>query len=264
MASKLHLTLEEYGRSPAGKGNVMGSQLLAENYKQRFEKVMLRVNGKIDHNFYTDGDNYFILLRVPSEVVPNFTYEVVFKFIPRSGDAKHAKDLKNYEVRFFSNDPAFTFTYAHTYIEYGLLVEELENKLSTEVIKQKPKERNPFGVVNFAKILYFGFLYIKQHGYLEKHYYEASNLKINRKDDFLKLVTKSDIKAIEREEAESHLRKVDPMFKHRLERKRNDSGGNIKQTKTTKAIKRTATTQSKQKKSDNIRVTRTTKTTKRK
>ena len=242
----------------------MGSQLLAENYKQRFEKVMLRVNGKIDHNFYTDGDNYFILLRVPSEVVPNFTYEVVFKFIPKTGDAKHAKDLKNYEVRFFSNDPAFTFTYAHTYIEYGLLVEELENKLSTEVIKQKPKERNPFGVVNFAKILYFGFLYIKQHGYLEKHYYDASNFKISRKDDFLKLVTKSDVKAIEREEAESHLRKVDPMFKHRLERKRNDSGGNIKQTKTTTAIKRTATTQSKQKKSNNIRVTRTTKTTKRK
>ena len=100
--AKLELTLDEYGKSPAGKGNVTGSQYLAQAYKNKFDKVMLRVNGKIDHNFYTDGTSYFILLRVPSEIVPNFTYEVVFKFSPKNMTDGHSSSLKGYTVQFFS------------------------------------------------------------------------------------------------------------------------------------------------------------------
>jgi len=33
--AKLEMTLDEYGKSPAGKGNVTGSQYLAEAYKKK-------------------------------------------------------------------------------------------------------------------------------------------------------------------------------------------------------------------------------------
>lgn len=224
--AKLEMTLDEYGKSPAGKGNVTGSQYLAEAYKKKFEKVMLRYNGKIDHNFFNDGKNYFILLRVPSEIVPKFTYEVVFKFSPKSVTDSHSSTLKNYKVQFFSNDPAFVFTFAHVYNANGILVDELLNKVPDEVLKSKPKERNPYGVVNFAKILYFGFLYIRQHGYLEKHYYEESNLVIRNAKDFFKLVTDCSTKAQLRLEGEKNARAIDPLFKHRLLKKGVKSGGN--------------------------------------
>lgn len=263
--AKLELTLDEYGKSPAGKGNVTGSQYLAQAYKNKFDKVMLRVNGKIDHNFYTDGTSYFILLRVPSEIVPNFTYEVVFKFSPKNMTDGHSSNLKGYTVQFFSNDPAFTFTFAYVYNQHGILVEELLEKVPSEVLKTKPKERNPYGIVNFAKILYFGFLYIRQHGFLEKHYYEDSNLAIRNAKDFFKLVIDSNTKAQLRYEAEQDAKDRDPLWKHRLEKRGVKSGGNA--NKVVKNIKKartvnttTASTMSAGiKKQSNIRTTRTTK-----
>ena len=46
--AKLEMTLDEYGKSPAGKGNVTGSQYLAEAYKKKFEKA--RAGRKIEKN----------------------------------------------------------------------------------------------------------------------------------------------------------------------------------------------------------------------
>ena len=45
----------------------------------------------------------------------------------------------------------FVFTFAHVYNANGILVDELLDKVPDEVLKSKPKERNPYGVVNFAK-----------------------------------------------------------------------------------------------------------------
>lgn len=265
--AKLEMTLDEYGKSPAGKGNVTGSQYLAEAYKTKFEKVMLRYNGRIDHNFYTDGKSYFILLRVPSEVVSKFTYEVVFKFSPTKMTDSHSSTLKNYKVQFFSNDPAFTFTYAYVYNAHGILVDELLDKVPDEVLKTKPKERNPYGVINFAKILYFGFLYIRQHGFLEKHYYSESNLAIRNSNDFFKLILDCSTKAQLRQEGEKQAQAIDPLFKHRLLKRGVKSGGNankvVKHIGKIKTVNTTAASmQSKElakKLKSNIRKTKTTK-----
>lgn len=264
MSKKIKITLEEYAKSPIGKaGGATGSQYLAEAYKQKYEKVMLRVNGHIDHHFYTDKGNYFILLKIPSEIVPDFTYEVVFKFSPEKATDSHSSNLKNYNVQFFSNDPAFTFTYAYVYNEAGLIIDELINKLPDEVIKKKPVERNPLQVINYAKILYFGYLYIKHHGFLEKHYYEESNLVIKRESDFFNIVIPSELKALERLEAEKEARAKDPLFKHRIERKINRSGGNankvVKTIRKVKTVNITTKIGASRKTTNSIRTTKTTK-----
>lgn len=250
---KLKLTLDEYIKSPAGKGNVTGSQYLAEVYKSKFESVMLRVNGNIEHKFFTENGQYFILLKVPSETVPKFTYDVVFKFSPKSNTASYTKTLHDYTIQFFSNDPAFTYTFAYVYNESGILVSELLEKLPSEVIKLRPKERNPFGVVNFAKILYFGLLYIRQHGFLDKHYFEESNLRIRSWADFSKLITPSGIKAIERMDAANN----DPLYKNRLLKRGVKSGGNA--NKVVKHIGKVKTTITTNKRKSNHNTVKTTK-----
>lgn len=265
MAKKLELTLDEYGKSPAGKGNVIGSQYLAQAYKEKYNKVMLRVNGKIEHKFYTDTKSYFILLKVPSEVVPKFTYDVVFKFSPAQSTDTHSNSLKNYKVQFFSNDPAFIYTFAYVYNSHGILVDELLDKIPDEVIKTKPKERNPFGVINFAKILYFGFLYIRQHGFLEKHYYEESNLTIKRDKDFFKLIMDAATKAQLRIEGEKEAKLNDPLFAKRMQKRGIKTGGNANNVvKNITKSKTVITTKPSTKSGKIIKNVRKTKTTKRK
>lgn len=263
MSKRIKLTLDEYNKSPNGKsGNTIGSQYLAAAYKEKYTKVMLRNNGHIDHNFLVDNGNYFILLRVPSEIVSKFTYEVVFKFSPSSASDAHASNLKSYNVTFFSNDPAFVFTYAHVYNNAGLIVEELIDRLPDEVIKTKPVERNPSMVINYAKILYFGYLYIKQHGFLDKHYYEESNLAIKDSGSFFKLITDSSTKLQERYEAEKDARSNDLLFKHRLDKRGVKSGGNA--NKVVKNIRKVKTVNTTTKTRPTIGKVKTTKTTKRK
>lgn len=253
---KLKYTLDEYFRSPAGKGNASASQLLAVSYKDKYNRLMVRYNSTIKRRFFTDKTNYYIHLSVPSEVVPDFFYDVVFKFSPSSGSDTHSSKLDKYNVEFFSNDPAFTFTYAYAYNQAGILIEELSSKFGDVVLKTKPKERNPFGVVNFAKILYFGALYIRQHGLLMKDPYETSNLRVSNLRDFIKPIMDASEKATLRQEAQVDLEKKDVLAKHRklkADRTANGNGKQIRYTKFTNKVK-----------ANNISTVKRVKTTRRK
>lgn len=166
-------------------GAVMSYRHTYENlYKQKLNTLMVRENGKVSYKAYrgTKG-KYYIHIKVPSETVKNFYYDVVFEFFLDDKQKAEPNNLKNYSVRFYSNDPAFVFTFAHTFMEKKLFITELKDKMSVEAIKQKATEKNPNNIVGYVKTFFFAYLMMEQKGLFNKfRYVEKFNWNIMKAD----------------------------------------------------------------------------------
>lgn len=165
----MDITLSEYITNPMGKSNavVPNKEMIRAIYLAKFRNVMLRENGKLDFTLYKGKDDtYVVHCKVPSSSVKEFYYDVVFYFYLNSG--KVARSLEDYNVKFFSNDPAFVYTFAHAFIENGIFFDDLKPKLSREAIKQTAKEKNPKNDLGYVKTFYFAYLGMKEKGLFNK------------------------------------------------------------------------------------------------
>lgn len=164
------LTLEQYIKNPMGKNNAVMSAALRETIKKqydiKFHNVLLRENGKIDYRLYKDTTNnaYYIHIKVPSETCEDFYYDVVMKFFSDETLKENGRHLQKYYVQFYSNDPAFVYTYAHTFMVNDLFVKELLPKMSKEAISNRAVEKNPQDINSYSKILYFGITFMLERG----------------------------------------------------------------------------------------------------
>ena len=160
------MTLEQYIRNPMGKGNAtisLNARITMQNtYKKKFHTVMLKEKGQFKTKmFYIKQSNTYVLyIKVPSETVKDFYYDVVFQFQPNNDTKEAGNNLMKYDIKFFSNDPAFVYTYANTFIQHDLFIKQLGSKMSKTAIKQKAEEKNPSNTVGYVKTFYFAYLYM--------------------------------------------------------------------------------------------------------
>lgn len=167
------MTFEEYIQNPMGEKNsvVSNRTLYRELYKKKLDQVMVRESGKVDYKAYKDGKRYLIHIKVPSEVIAEFYYDVVIEFRQPKDAKLLGADLSKYEVRFFSNDPAFVYTFAHAFRKNNLFVTDLDSKMSKEALTQKAKEKNPKEIISYVKSIYFAYLMMKSRGLFSKSLY---------------------------------------------------------------------------------------------
>lgn len=164
------MTFEDYILNPMQKqGKVFNATMreaMRTSYTTKFNNVLLREAGKIDHYKFKDKKNnvYYILLKIPSETVPDFYYDVVLRFFTDDSTEDAGRSLNRYNMQVFSNDPAFNFTYAYVFRQNGLTIKDLDSKLTKPVKKEAPKETNPEQQIGYVKSLYFAYLYMKQRG----------------------------------------------------------------------------------------------------
>ena len=77
------MTLEQYIVNPLGKNNAVLNSITRESlrkeYRTKLDAIMVRENGKIDYNLYYEKskNRYWMYIKVPSEVVKKFYYDVV-------------------------------------------------------------------------------------------------------------------------------------------------------------------------------------------
>jgi hypothetical protein len=173
-----NFTYEDYILNPMGKHNAVLNAATREYmravYTSKFDNVLLKEHGKIEYHPYIDKNKnqYWIHIKVPSEKVEKFYYDVVIKFyIDASKGGQN--DLFKWNVQFFSNDPAFVFTYAHVFLEKNLFVRELQSKMSRKAIKDAAKEKNPENNVGYVKALYFAYLIMQNKSLNKIHKFEA-------------------------------------------------------------------------------------------
>lgn len=165
------MNIREYMKNPAGKGAVIpGKEALLEIFNRRY--ITLNKTKPIDFIIYVDKEiiYYHVIISTEADDRDN-TYDVILKFSPTSHADINDKSIKNYEIKFFSNCPSFTYTYAYVAKLNGILVEELADKYNNSVLKNPPVSRNPGLIFNYEKSTYFACKFLLESGdYLSKNY----------------------------------------------------------------------------------------------
>ena len=153
------VTFKDYINNPMGEKNSVFTQreALRQVYVEKFNKIMVREMGNINVQLFTNDDKYIAFLKIPSEVIEKFYYDVVIEFSPPNLINKLDKSLENYNVKFFSNDPAFVFTFAYAFNKNKLFITDLEQKMSKEALEEKAKIKNPNASIGYVKSLYFAY-----------------------------------------------------------------------------------------------------------
>lgn len=161
------MTLKEYIENPMGKGDSVVPAVVREaqrnEYVAKFNNVLLRENGNIDYRCYYDdkANTYWLHVKVPSEHVEKFYYDVLFKF-SANAEKGTENNLFNWDVQFYSNDPAFVYTYVYAFNQRDLFIKELSSKMSKSALNTPSKEKNPSGLVGYCKIIYFAYIIMEE------------------------------------------------------------------------------------------------------
>ena len=169
------MTFDEYIKNPAGKGAsvITNRQMYQNMYQKQFDELLVRENGLIMYNLYVGNDDYFIHLKIPSEISPKFYYDTVIRFYPSKSTTKMEKTLKNYEVQFYSNDANFVFTYCYAFNSRKMFIKDLSSKMSELALKQKAKIKNPRNELGYVKSIFFAYLEIKRGDLFTKTRWET-------------------------------------------------------------------------------------------
>lgn len=217
----MKMTYEGYIANPMGRKSAVFSNMdmYRDMYKDKLDKILVRENGIIDYTLLKDkGDRYLVYMKVPSEVIAEFYYDVVIEFTPDKKTDSSSRSLSNYNVKFFSNDPSFVYTFAHAFLKNDLFIKDLVPRMSKMAIKKVAVERNPSKEVGYVKSLFFAYLIMKRDGLFSKRKFELVGGTYKR-SRLLKEIEHSDKKIADRKEAEDVKNKKEKIEKKRESRK---------------------------------------------
>lgn len=167
------MTFDQYITNPLGKNNAVLSAAVREtirkDYTIRFNNILLRENGRIVfYKYKTDKNSYIIHIKIPSEPVKNFYYDVVIRFYTDEKVAIAGNRLDKYYFQVFSNDPAFVFTHAYVFRKNKLFFTDLEGRMSKKALHKTPDIKNPDKQLAYVKSIYFAYLFLKNRGLFNK------------------------------------------------------------------------------------------------
>ena len=166
-------------------------------------------------------------------------------------------NLFKYNVRFYSNDPSFVYSYAYVFNRKELFINQFADKMSQKALREHAKEKNPTNQVGYVKSIYFAYLFMKLRSFndIDKFKAQASVLNMG---NLVATVTHADQKLGEREDAGERLSRKKEIAKKKAKREEESAkkktselavkytkkvgSGNVKTTsmvKTTKTIKKT-------------------------
>lgn len=234
----MNITFSQYINNPLGEKNsvITNRGMYQKMYRDKLDKILLREGGKVKYNLYKNKDKYYVHFKIPSEVIDKFYYDTVIEFYTNDSVKSKSISLKDYYVRFYSNDPAFVYTFAHAFIKNGIFITDLESKMTKESIKKVAKEKNPKNLVGYVKSLFFAYLLLNDYGLFSKTLYDHTAEKYS-KTKLLKNIDHAKDKIRDRREAEEKERK------RKNRKKSNSDRFNIKQaspdTKSALGIKKT-------------------------
>lgn len=175
------MTFDQYIQNPMGVSNAVihGREMYRNMYSEKLNLILVREAGKINYNCYKTKDKYYVYIKVPSELVPEFYYDVLVEFTPpKDKKIRDSKTVREYDARFYSNDPSFVFTFAHAFIDHDMFIKQYKDKMSKQAIKEKAKAKNALNIVGYVKSLYFAYLIMSKYGLFNKiKYIEKYNEK---------------------------------------------------------------------------------------
>lgn len=166
MRKNYQLTFQQFLQNPSGPYSAFFGRRtdIKANLDHRFSELIKKYNA-FKCEIYKDEDDYLFYIKIPSEKYDNLFYDTVLRLKPNNEGAITDLTLMNYEINFYSNSPAFVFTYAYVFNKDDLFIDFLKTRISNEALHNPPEVRNPFEIYGFEKSLYFALSYIKRNSY---------------------------------------------------------------------------------------------------
>lgn len=167
------MSFNDYINNPGGKGSavITNRSMYKDMYQQKFDALLVREQGDINYVVYhknDSNDSYYIHMKIPSEAVSGFYYDVVVRLYTTIGSKKSSTDLRTYAVQFYSNDSTFVYTYAYVFSKNNLFIKDLAPKMSRKALTEKPKVRNPNCTMGYIKSLYFAYLTMEKYNLFQR------------------------------------------------------------------------------------------------
>lgn len=242
------MTFKEWISNPSGKGSAVTTHkdMYHKMYSDKLNLVILREGNTFKYTLYKKDDYMFLIhMKVPSEVIKGFYYDVVIEFSTTNSAYSVGGTLDRYDIRLFSNSPDFMFTHAHAYNKAKLLFTDLSSKLPKQSLKDVAKERNPKDEIGYVKSIFFAYLICVQRGLLNKVVYYAAK-PYNTKELLNNIAHASDVYTL-RQEAEERKKNIERRKKNLEIRQSNEkrnvgnSTKNISSSNTVKYTNRSST-----------------------
>lgn len=224
---------------PLSKGSVkIPIKGIRDNYRARYET--LSKSKPFIHDVYkiNPGGRNIVHVKVPSETVDKFYYDVLLEVEP----GPLARSLEQCHVRFFSNCPSFVYSYAYIFYHLNvdgetpikppktkssgaiipmlltkiprsrLLMPGTEEKLGDAVLDNAPDTRNPHRLIMLDKSLYYAIFYLEDNvplnTILKTRRYRTEGQVVAAVSDFESLMAKR--KQQERKQRQIKARPVQP------------------------------------------------------
>jgi hypothetical protein len=177
------MSFREYIQNPMGRKNAVMSnrEILRTVYKEKLDKILVREAGKVKYQLYHNKNKFVAHMKIPSEVVPNFYYDTVIEFTTDNPAYAVGSSLKDYNVKFYSNDPSFVYTFAHAMLSNDMFIRDLVPRMSKEAVKKVAVEKNPKNEVGYVKSIFFAYLLIEKYGLFNKIQYTTYGKPYNKK-----------------------------------------------------------------------------------
>lgn len=265
------MNLNQYILNPLGKKTAVLNATMREYmrtvYSKKFDNVLLKEHGSIRYNLFHDEKTnaYWAYIKIPSEVIKNFYYDVVFKFtVPK--DNMSESDLFKFDFKCFSNDPAFVFKFAYVFIQNKMFIDELLSKMSEEAKTDKPTETNPSEEVGYVKSLYFAYLLLQHRGLNKLSRFKAESSPLQA-SFLINNIEPADSKVASRIEAEKHIshsKKNNTLSQDTYRKAKRIIGNSVDLSNSNLKVATTKTIAPKKSHISNIKRTSAVKTTKRK
>lgn len=232
----MNMTFDQYINNPMGRKNMVFSsrEMYRDLYRDKLDKLYVRETGEMKYTCYKGNDMYLLHMKVPSEVVPNFYYDSVILFHTDNPAVRTSKTLKDYYVKFYSNDPSFVFTFTYAMAKNDMFIHDLDAKMSKLALKNIAKERNPSASVGYVKSIYFTYLIMRNRNLFEKIIFEADIQKYSKKK-LLGEVEHADDKIEKRQRLAEEISKAKRISKAKNINKEKDDSTNIN-TKSVKSV----------------------------
>lgn len=223
---------------PLGKGAVkIPIKGLVSEYREKYDT--LKNTHKFSHDIYTiqPGGRMIVHIKVPSETVDNFYYDILIEFEPSATTLK----IEDCDVKLFSNSPSFVYSYAYVFYHLdpdgttkakktekdgsGMLIDTLrykipknrlmvhgaETTLPDEPLHNEPVIRNPAGIPLPDKTIYYGIFYVLDNLKLlditKSRRYRTSRQVFDAVEDFDALMLKRKRAEQKQKEAKARQRK---------------------------------------------------------
>jgi cell fate (sporulation/competence/biofilm development) regulator YmcA (YheA/YmcA/DUF963 family) len=163
LISTVKHTIQSFINDPLGIVGAGGAKKREDVFQKidaKYRHLLSAHGNAFKYNVFKVADSVIIRVKVPSESVEGVFYDVAIEFMDVS---PKDSSLLTKNIRIFSNNSAFAFTYAYVFEKQGMLIPYFRTKLPEMCLTVEPKVRNPREIMNYEKSVVFAVLFIREH-----------------------------------------------------------------------------------------------------